>query len=191
MVDLAQEAVEVIRPYGRSDYFNGCESRKVSTIVELPADLTERFIDVLDARDSSGQVDSKVLYQRVMPIGLAVGVALRGRLAEVQPEPICRKGSMKNCGINVSKFSAIVLQTEEGTLEPHIPAHVECSAALINKVPSNEAAAAPVAVDNAPLNLQFDIGCMAQMTVVGELAGQMMLDILIELEAARAEVAQA
>lgn len=121
-----------------------------------------------------------------------MGATLRDRLADTQPEPLCRKGNMNNCGVSVSEFSSIVFRVNEdlADFEPHIPAHVECSAALMNIVPSNEAAAAPVEVANAPYNLQFDLGCMAQMTAAGEVAGQMMLDKLLELEAEKAAAIQ-
>lgn len=65
MADHTKESLKVIQPYGRGDYFNGCEKRKVSTIVEIPGDLTERFINVLDARDASGRVNSRILDERL------------------------------------------------------------------------------------------------------------------------------
>lgn len=192
MANVAGETAPAIVPFGRGDYFNGCDPRKVTTIVKLPADLAERFVDVLDARDEAGQVDSRVLHERITPIGSAIGEALRDKLAEIQPGPLCRKGSWKNCGVGIgSGFDSFAYQTDEGEIKADIPAHVTCDTALINRVPSNEAAAAPVAVENASPFLQFDLGCFAQMTAAAELAGQLMLEKLQELETARADQALA
>lgn len=187
MAGAANETAPVVVPFGSGDYFNGCERFKVTTLVKLNDDLTQRFIEALDARDKTGKINSEAFRERITPIGKAVGKTLRDRLIETQPEPLCRKGNVRNCGVGVAGLDSFAYKTHEGEIKADIPAHVSCNIALMPMTTSNEAAAAPVAVENALPELQFDLGCLAQMTAAAELTGQLMLEQLLIIEAAKAE----
>ncbi len=186
MSRIAGETSVAIQPYGRGGYFNGVYKREAKSIFQLSPDITERFIDALDARSGDGQVNTRKLYERILPIGRFVGEALREKLDETQGEPLCRKGSAKNCGVEISSgFGSIVFDSEgDGKkLQPYIITHAGCGTALIDKVESNAAAEAPIMVENASPLLQFDIGCYEQIEAAVALAGQMMLEELVKLEA--------
>ncbi len=172
-----------IKPYS-GDYFNGYESRKAATIVQLPEGIVDRYIDVLDARDDDGKADTKVFYHKLQPIARGVIDTIRERKLDGTLDLKCRKNSGKNCGAEVGGIMAGGFLPDDGTLVSYITVHMSCRDALIDTVPSNAASAAPEIVENAPAGQHLDMGCHLQLGIVAELTGQLMLDELVRLEEA-------
>jgi len=69
MSRLVEGTLVVIKPYGRGGYFSEVHKRTAQSIFQLTPDITERFIDALDARSDDGQVNTLKLYERILPIG--------------------------------------------------------------------------------------------------------------------------
>lgn len=165
-------------------YYVDYDPQRVSAIVELPADVTRRLVDVLGVELPKRIVDITPWLRAIDPIGQGV-IHMMEELAEAGELPLeCRKQSPGNCpGSVTGVLGSMIINRATDTTEPIVAIFLSCDSAITTTTSSNRASVLPQSVKDLPEGMHMDVGCHRQLAALAEFAGEILTKELEHLEA--------